>query len=733
MVEKKYCWNQCDTTKNISTDDQRNPSCYGGMGWCLPYDDTDTSKGVCVFPVANIRTKNQKCLHGVPFEDSWHACESDYTCVKVSQYSNDAFCWNNCDVNKTGAFGLNPDCDSGQGKCVELISVSGQTPVGACEPLREKKNAKDAKCNTGYDPSKPEYFDCAAGLTCHYSKCAEERKPVCNELDQCEGSSPTAADWCKCKPGFICLNHTCAKERTLTQKEGQRCDTLNFGKPDYNSCEAGLKCIKNSCLKTCDPTLTPPACGKEQICQKLAGGAANAGVCQNISLLTCKRDPSDVNKSDCPANFYCFKFNWSYNCVKSCDPSSTAPGCVQDYTCRPFDINDAKKGYCIPDRLNNYNRLNDTCHSSDPLDLDYHGCEPPYECVSSNCREPLPKTQGQGEVCDTSSKGCQAGLICLLPGRDYTAQDICMKQCNPYQSGQCDSGEVCQVEQENKFYWSAGCYKERKEILDNGSQCKCTDPTKPCYDLCKPNLTCHKYVDEYSTCVVECDPAQNDVNTGLNSVCQTDETCDKYKNCLKLINSTQPTGQQCKMKDPRLPTYHDCQTGNYCVEFGDSSNPDNWCHQTCDPINPQCSAGYVCANAETDEYCANDADCAVGQKCLLGEDSYYKVCHVNICQKIRQNTQKEFQKCQTTDSTKPEYNDCEAGFVCSGYQYKSTKDKYCLKKCQVGGTGCATGFACSSFSYSGDNVCIQSCTQKAECINYGSECERAYGSQYVCH
>ncbi len=643
-VGKSYCLDQCKLVANYSTEISYNPYCFDGLGLCIEYSTYEKSNGVCILPRDNLHQLLDKCNGMDPALPEWHSCQSDLVCVKTSSYSKKAFCYKKCDPKKNDANELNPDCESGKGKCSDRQMSSG----GFCEVLHEKNRKSEEKCLSGNDHTLPEYHDCETGLLCFNNKCVIERTATCKESEKCLGNTPGATDWCECQAGLSCVKNTCTPERTFTQKEDQGCETYNFDQPDYNSCTSNLTCHDNICSKSCDPSVEPDECDQDHICSKKESDSTTQGVCKPINLKTC----SQYNK--CAKDYFCFNFyqspylSSSYpRCVMPCDPTATAPGCKTDYTCRPYDLKNPKIGYCIPDRLAKDNLKDDSCYYSDPSLQSYHGCIPPLECIDLKCRDAVAKTKALNESCTNQEEPCLDGLICLK--HKTTNDNICMKQCNPYISGQCLDNYVCQSLNEDKFYWTGGCERIRAKKRVRGEQCECDDEKADCFDKCQDILYCFQYGStNYSMCTESCT---------WDTDCLTDEYCSQsfssYHRCLKTQKNTQDNDLPCQQDDPRLDSYNDCKSGHSCV--------NNICRINCDPT-------------ATDTGCDSEHTCTV----LSASDP-----KKGYCKPIR------LMKC-TWDSAATNNGDCPGNYSCFKFYNSNYGYPHCVKPCDPTSTSATT-------------------------------------------
>ncbi len=677
---KNLCLMNCNPSKNAGKTDKHNPGCWSNYGLC--YSLGSATKGVCVPPSKKILDKGATCGDITkPESDDFHDCKDPYLCAS-----------HKC-VEPTQTEGQ--ECNSSDKVCKKGLTC-----------LIFSRTKKISLCKKDCDPKGAN--TCAQGFICtpisrqdpHRGACIEERKETRQKGESCEGLDPRDPSWNKCAHSAPCVKNVCAEPRKQSRQKGESCEMSDVTNPGYHTCVSGLRCHSHICKTACDPTAGNSTCAATEKCVAPSSSKPKEGVCQSLQGLECS------DKKPCPSPYFCFKFNYIYNCVKPCDPTASSSGCGKNYTCRPFDIKNPKKGYCIKDRLHT-RKKGEYCAFSNPANDSYNLCKKPLVCISLRCVDPPPATGKEGDECD-SKKGCKAPLVCT---RNDTGKDVCARFCNPYKANQCKQGEACVMKQKEKFYWQGGCFKARTKTQAIGDRCRQGDPTSPEYNDCVANAICIQ-----GWCRQECKP-------GSSGSCPSTHECKKFSKtgyCSLKVQKIRKDKEECLGTNEKDPSYHDCAQGLSCLTF-DRNTGLKLCMPNCDPKAAKPG-------------CASDREC-------LGISS--RDPHKGACIPKTQKTRKKGETCGDSDPRKPGWNDCVKGLGCGNGKCITPTQKqgqacsyekallcvdplicvgtgsasWCLDKCDPKAPKCSTKYKCVGLR-SGGGVCVQTCTSDADC-SYG--------------
>jgi hypothetical protein len=600
------CFPGCDLGKNASEEDMRNPSCWGGLGWCMPIDWEGNA--VCVPPAEPSQGLNETCYDmGRPGTDGYNECQANMICM--NDVDGSGKCWKACDVAKNEdpeEPGENPDCATGS------LCIPDGWGEGACDP-RLYVRATGEVCDA-LDPTVPEFNHCLEGNTCldfsdELSLCAAECDPeaetsscaegyACESVDfsdpsvglcikvrgqtretgqTCEGDDPRTEEWDGCINDLTpCLDGVCGKTRTETQLIGELCEQTDQEVPEYNACVAGLTCFESKCTTACEPGAETNACAEAEHCYEYdEGKGACVAVCDTMNGVTIT--------TDCAEGEFCA---W--------DTEDYKPG-----ICAPLPkFEDGKIGLgdlCI-DFLGMF------CDGSQELFCNWDwecakACDPRVglagnpacpegqECwqvaespLGGECR-PAGKKE-LGEACSKDVL-CKEGLFCDPGSKE------CQKVCNPGNgvspNPTCDETYMCQEEWEVQV--GGYCKVEPLKIRNPGETCLQTSPDDPGYHDCVEGQKCNPYsgvCEDVLPIHAEC---------GGKGVCDDGTECvgsgsiGKYY-CLALCTvgerGTCPDGFECLGVDPWDWTvgtcFQTCSEANDCTAYGTvCENHDSVC------------------------------------------------------------------------------------------------------------------------------------------------------------
>jgi Cys-rich repeat protein len=722
---RAVCVAPCDTTKNKSTTDLTNAACFGGVGFCLPHDQTNPTRGVCIPPYRKTRKWKESCLNlGYPEKADFHDCQgSDMRCVADGARS---VCWKTCDPKQNttpGSVSPNPACENGKGRC--LPSANG----GVCEPLRPTTQTEGKGCLRS-DPNKPEWNECAQDLICDNQVCVKATQTdgqVCNATDKrcqaglsctklderaasalslcaracvpgagscpsgkscevtnprtptqgaclttrqstrqkgetCEGRDPRDPSWHRCAQQAPCVNGACGAPRPMNRMAGQSCELNNPNDAGFGTCHTGLTCHNQVCRKACDPTMSG-ICGPTEKCVNLDAKQPTKGLCLPYQGLAC-----DLSTNPCPGGFTCFRFDFVYRCVNSCNPQVGNIGCPAEHDCRRVDANDPTKGHCIRRRMPR-RPLGSQCHLSRPEDPGYHGCIAPAVCFQSTCIKAPPATGQEGDVCN-ASKGCASPLVC---SPNDIGVHVCARACDPMTNSTCSSGEVCLSKQPNKFYWTGACFSKRNQTQPAGAACRRGNPSSADYNDCAGAYVCAGKAGD-TFCREACDPKKTP------STCPSAFVCTALPNgqgaCIRPRRPIRKTNETCGSGDEKAPGYDDCAPGLVCATY-DSVSGLKLCAATCHTQQASCVGGGRCHQVDA-----------------LNPTS-------GACHPPRNQTRKLGESCEGVDPRQPQWGTCVVGARC----HQGT----CVA-C-VADADCASGSVCKA------NQCVLkgACLRDSEC------------------
>ena len=298
------------------------------------------------------------------------------------------------------------------------------------------------------------------------------------------------------------------------------------------------------------------------------------GVC-DLATHTCVEDPyACVRDSDCPDGFSC---------------NLTVGRCQEGISCGALQVE--QNGSCVDvdcvsdadcaDTLQICDVLTNTCR--DPA------CDPPcnelQRCIPGNICQDLEIQCVTDENCP-GNKRCDRSIndgtcVAVVCDKDQDCHDdyycnlttqACVEPCT--RDNQCEGILICNLETN-----------------------RCEDPTVTCEDdyTCAavlPTWVCQEGVCETgNTCRSGVDCSENrkcgDNGTCVFGGCFVQEDCDSPKLCDTAIHKcviASPDGAYCVVENPSV---NPCLSHSRCLE--------GKCHPLCEPLNPECAEGEVCA------------------------------------------------------------------------------------------------------------------------------------------
>lgn len=296
-------------------------------------------------------------------------CKDGFTCIRLLQDLNEAFCVETCSLNSS--------CQNG-GSC----NLENTPRMCQC--------STDGDCGTG--------FKCqtlSAGIRVCQCSTKPCQKPCGNgvcEAGRGENCDTCSAD-CGCQTGFVCNRGFCRKsavcgDGTCEAEKGENCSNCN---PDCG-CGFGAVCHNNKCSapfcgdgdcrpergEDCSTCLADCKCKTGQICQ--------IGVCASDS---CGNGTCEPNKGE----------NCS-TCAKDC-------GCQSDFTCKSGICARKQSGVC-GDGLCEV-AFGETCFTC----LADCGCKDFKVCLKGVCESPnkLCSKDRQQLKCETGGTNCTVTCV----------------------------------------------------------------------------------------------------------------------------------------------------------------------------------------------------------------------------------------------------------------------------------------------------------------------------------
>ncbi|QDG50095.1 DUF4397 domain-containing protein [Persicimonas caeni] len=336
-----------------------------------------------------------------------------------------------------------------------------------------------------------------------------ENNDANNEPAEC-----TTAD--DCQPGQSCINGQCTGEAFACTEATEAED-----------CAGDEICVNNECIEGCRTDdqcsddlicLADNTCGCNDDTQCSGDDICVDGACEAPAPLQCA-DATVGGELDCDPSvetdeaWECVDVGTGPKCYAACEPGRTGDNvCVADQrsTCPSgqFCVNQLSlPNFCFPSQCQGPQDLA-SCDSFETADSNDFGCYPAqggaYICQEGG-------TLAEGEACGEGvSEDCGAGLLCGLDSTCVPLCDedtdcsgeqrcigeglffegfddlgICGEGCDPFSSGQCGEGQICNtisaddglcadaVEEPTEAYGSCDGYIRCNDSSDcpNGATC----------------------------------------------------------------------------------------------------------------------------------------------------------------------------------------------------------------------------------------------------------------------